>query len=68
MSVLRTAISLLVLFDVAVAVMEQELEETLTLAKSRLKPVYFIGCEWVLWPMTTNCYIDRKHRCLGEVQ
>ena len=59
MSMLRSAISLLVLFDVAVAAMDQELEETLTLAKSKLKPVYFIGFEWVLWPMTTNCYIDR---------
>ncbi len=43
-------------------------EATLTLAKSRLRPLHFIGGAWVLWPMTTNCYIDRCHRWKGEPQ
>ncbi len=30
-------------------------EATLTLVKSRLRPLHFIGGAWVLWPMTTNC-------------
>jgi len=66
MSMLRSAISLLVLFAVAVPAMAQELEETLTLAKSRLRPALFIGGDWALRPMTTNWYIDRNHRCTGE--
>ncbi len=56
---LRSAISLLVLFAVAVPAMARKLEATLTLRKSRLRPVFFNGSEWVLWPMTTNRYIDR---------
>ncbi len=68
MSMLRSAISLLARFAVAVPAMDQKLEETLTLAKSRLRPVHCIGGEWVLSPMTTNCYIDKFHRCKGETQ
>ncbi len=55
---LRFANSLLALFAVAVPVMAQKLEETLTHPKSRLRPVHFIACVSVLWPMTTNCSID----------
>ncbi len=40
---LRFASSLLTLFAVAVPAMAQKLEETLTLAKSKLRPVHFIG-------------------------
>jgi len=58
-SMLRSAISLLVLFAIAVPAMARKLEATLTLRKSRLRPVSFNGGEWGLWPMTTNCYIDR---------
>ncbi len=50
--------SLLVLFAVAVPTMAQALEEMLTLSKSRLRPVHFIGGVSVLWHMTTNCSID----------
>ncbi len=42
-SMLRSASSLLTLFAVAVPAMVQELEKALTLAKSRLRPVHFIG-------------------------
>ena len=68
MSMLRSAISLLVFFAIAVPAMARKLEATLTLRKSRLRPVHFIGGEWVLSPMTTNCYIDKFHRCKGETQ
>ncbi len=40
---LRSASSLLTLFAVAIPAMAQKLEEALTLAKSRLRPVHFIG-------------------------
>ncbi len=43
MSLLWSASSLLTLFAVTVPVMTQELKEALTLAKSRLRPVHFIG-------------------------
>ncbi len=43
MSMLWSASSLLTLFAVTVPAMAQELEEALTLAKSRLRPVHFNG-------------------------
>ncbi len=55
---LRFANSLFALFAVAVPAMAQKLDETPTLSKSRLRPVHFIGGTRVLWPMTTNLYLD----------
>ncbi len=65
---LHSVNSLLALFAVAVPAMARKLEAMLTLPKSRLRPVSFNGGEWVLWPMTINCYIDRYHRRKGEPQ
>ncbi len=67
-SMLRFANSLLALFAVAVPAMAQRLDEMPTLSKSRLRPVHFIACVSVLWPMTINRYIDRYHRRKGEPQ
>ncbi len=49
-SMLRFANSLFALFAVAVPALAQKLEETLTQAKSMLRPVHFIGGDRVLWP------------------
>lgn len=58
-SLLRSAISLLALFAVAVPAVARKLDETLTLPKAWLRPAHFIGGDCALWPMTTNWDTDQ---------